>query len=556
MVIVRHTVLVVGGYGVFGGRLVRLLSLTPEVRVLVAGRSLRAAQRLCKACGSGEPLRFDRNGDLAAQLAAAQPDTVVDAAGPFQLYGTNPYRLARAALAAGAHYLDLADDAAFVAGIRTLDAEAKAAGRTALSGVSSVPAISSAVVERFKRGLTRIEHIESVILPGNRAPRGLSVVRAIAAQAGRPMKLWRGGRWQTVPGWSGLTAYTLSASGRTLEARDASFIGAPDLALFPARYGARTVLFRAGLELGVLHLGLSLLAWLPRLRLLPSLAPLARPLKFIADLFRPFGQDRGGMEVTVIGENASARRERRQWTLIVEAGDGPFIPAVPAFCWLHHRARGVPPAPGARPCVGELSLEQLAVGFSYLRVVSEQAFTPEPSLFETALGKDWPRLPAPVRQLHGAFHEAEYCGEAVVDNGRDPLARFARWMMRLPPAAASVPVRVKLAATPTQEHWVRHFGSSRFESTLRWDAAKQRLTEQFGPLRFQLGLTVDEHGALHWPVTRGWLLGIPLPRWLLPISISREDVDEAGRFRFDVRLQLRGIGLVAHYRGWLAPGNP
>ena len=550
----RCRVLIVGGYGVFGGRLARLLGLLPEVRVLVAGRSLKAAQRFCRRHG-GEPLCFDRNGDLAAQLAAIKPDTVVDAAGPFQLYGSDPYRLARAALAAGAHYLDLADDAAFVEGISGLDAEAKQAGRTALSGVSSVPAISSAVIERFRRGLNRIEHIETVILPGNRAPRGLSVVRAIAAQAGRPLRLWRGGVWQTVPGWSGLTAYQLSAAGRTLDVRDASFIGAPDLALFPAHYGARTVLFRAGLELGVLHLGLSLLAWLPRLRLLPSLAPLARVLRALAALLEPFGEDRGGMEVTVIGENASARNERRQWTLIVEADDGPFIPALPAFCWLHHRLRGSAPKPGARACIGELSLEQLAVGFAYLKIVSEQASTPEPTLFETALGADWPQLAAPLRELHGAFRCAEYAGEASVENGRNPLARFARWMMRLPVAAASVPVHVSLKASAMQEHWLRRFGNSRFESTLRWDAARQRITETFGLLRFELGLTV-ETDTLRWPVTHGWLCGVPLPRFLLPISDSREDVDEEGRFRFDVSIRLRGIGLVARYRGWLVSGKP
>lgn len=548
------TVLVVGGYGVFGGRLVRLLRHESDIRVLVAGRSLGAARRFCRRHG-GKPLRFDRQGDLAAQLSVLKPDVIVDAAGPFQAYGRDPYRLARAALAVGAHYLDLADDAAFVAGIEVLDAAAKAANRTVLSGMSSVPAISSAVVERLRRGLGRVEFIETVILPGNRAPRGLSVVRAIADQAGRPLRLWQGGVWRERPGWSGLTRYRLEAAGRQLDDRDASFIGAPDLALFPARYGARTVQFRAGLELGLLHHGLALLAWLPRLGLLRSLAPLARPLRGLAALLWPFGQDRGGMEVVVIGENAARRGERRQWTLIVEAGDGPFIPALPAYCWLAHRARGAAPRPGARPAVGELSLEQLAQGFRRLRVVSEQAFAPAPALFETALGAQWPTLLAPLRELHGAYRQAVYAGEASVENGRNPLARFARWMMRLPPAAERVPVRVSLAASPTEERWTRHFGASRFRSTLRWHPGSQRIREHFGPMAFELGL-IEQDGALIWPVTRGWLFGIPLPRWLLPISEAREDVDELGRFRFDVRIGLPGLGLVAHYRGWLAGGPP
>ena len=548
------TVLVVGGYGVFGGRLVRLLRREPGIRVLIAGRSLDDAKRFCRHHG-GEPLRFDRHGDLAAQLAAARPDVVVDAAGPFQAYGDDPYRLPRAALAAGEHYLDLADDAAFVSGIGALEAEARAANRTVLSGMSSVPAISSAVIDELRRGLSRIECVETVILPGNRAPRGLSVVRAIADQAGRPMRIWQGGVWREVPGWSGLSRYRLEAAGHRLDDRDASFIGAPDLELFPARYGARTVQFRAGLELAMLHQGLALLAWLPRLGLVRSLAPLAKPLRWLAALLLPFGQDRGGMEVSVIGENAEHRGERRQWTLIVEAGDGPFIPAFPAYGWLAQLADGAEPRAGARPAIGELSLEQLARGFAHLRVVSEQTFSPAPTLFETALGADWPRLSEPLRELHGAHRQAVYAGEASVENGRNPLARFARWVMRLPLAAERVPVRVSLTATPTEERWTRDFGASRFRSTLRWNSRTRRIREHFGPLAFELGL-IEQDGALHWPVTRGWLFGIPLPRLLLPISEAREDVDEQGRFRFDVRISLPGLGLVAHYRGWLEGDRP
>ena len=187
--------------------------------------------------------------------------------------------------------------------------------------------------------------------------------------------------------------------------------------------------------------------------------------------------------------------------------------------------------------------------------MSEQTFAPEPTLFETALGEAWPRLSPPLRELHGAYRQAEYAGEASVENGRNPLARLARWLMRLPAANERVPVRVSVAASATRETWTRRFGESTFSSVLSWDAERQRITERFGPLVFELGLT-EQGGALVWPVTRGWCLGIPLPRFLLPVSEAREDVDEAGRFRFDVAIRLRGLGLVAHYRGWLVAGKP
>ena len=51
---------------------------------------------------------------------------------------------------------------------------------------------------------------------------------------------------------------------------------------------------------------------------------------------------------------------------------------------------------------------------------------------------------------------------------------------------------------------------------------------------------------------RGWLFGLPLPRWLLPRSEAREYVED-DRFHFDVAIDAPlGIGRLVRYRGWLA----
>lgn len=355
------TVLLVGGYGVFGGRLSRLLAGERGLRLVVAGRSLERAQRFCMAHG-GVPLAFDRDGDLREQLGGIAPAIVIDAAGPFQSYGSEGYRLARAALETGAHYLDLADDADFALGIGTLDEVAKATGRVAISGARRVPAISSAAADALVGGLSRVTLIESVILPGNRAPRGLSVVRAVLSQVGKPIRLWRGGEWTTAPGWSALRRTDLQGA---IERRWCAFIGAPDLVLFPPRYGARSVLFRAGLELPVLHLGLWLASWGPRLGIVRSLEPFAEPLRWIAKPTRSFGSDRGGMIVTVVGRDAAGQPVRRTWSLVVEAGDGPFVPAIPAYL-LTRKILNVCPTAGARPCVGELTLGEIEEGLTRL----------------------------------------------------------------------------------------------------------------------------------------------------------------------------------------------
>ncbi|MAB11670.1 MAG: saccharopine dehydrogenase, partial [Hyphomonas sp.] len=92
------TILIIGGYGVFGGKLADALSADPAFDVIVAGRSLSSAERFCegKSC---RPLLLDTAApDLAAALARARPFIVVDASGPFQTRRDAPYRVAEAAL--------------------------------------------------------------------------------------------------------------------------------------------------------------------------------------------------------------------------------------------------------------------------------------------------------------------------------------------------------------------------------------------------------------------------------------------------------------------------
>ena len=59
-------------------------------------------------------------------------------------------------------------------------------------------------VSRAVRALTGADqplHIDSAILPGNRSPRGLSVMASILSQAGRPYPLYQAGEWITATGW-------------------------------------------------------------------------------------------------------------------------------------------------------------------------------------------------------------------------------------------------------------------------------------------------------------------------------------------------------------------
>ena len=153
--------LIVGGYGVFGGRIVELFEDDPRLTLLIGGRSIARAGDFArsrrKAAALLVPTAFDRNADVGEQLSAIRPDIVVDASGPFQAYGDHRYRVVEACLAHRANYIDLADGSEFVAGIGAFDDRAKTAGLYILSGVSSFPVLTAAAVRALSVGLTTVK---------------------------------------------------------------------------------------------------------------------------------------------------------------------------------------------------------------------------------------------------------------------------------------------------------------------------------------------------------------------------------------------------------------
>lgn len=524
-------VLILGATGVFGSRLARLLYRDGHDLTLAA-RTLTAAQTLADDLGA-TAIQMDRTGDLSA---LSGQDVVIDAAGPFHSYGADPYRLARAALAQGAHYLDLADNAAFCAGITALEPEARAANRAAISGLSSVPAISSAAV-RALSGTERPLHIDSAILPGNRSPRGLSVMASILAQCGRPYPLYQAGQWTTATGWTAPRNYRLSGG----IIRQGWRIEVPDTRLFPAHFCAQTVDFRAGLELGLMRYGLAAFAVLRRRIPFPVTRPILQAFRFVADRLAPFGTGTGGMSVTV-----TTATHRHSWRLLATDGDGPFVPAIAIRALLR---RATLPS-GATPALEIVTLAELEAAMSDLAIRFERRSEPLDPIFPRVLGPAFAALPEVIRATHIAASPTRWTGRASVTRGTGLYGRCLAALFRFPTASDDTPVEVTKTVTAKGETWTRRFGTRTFRSHLA--ATPDGMTERFGPFTFLLGLTVGE-GALHYPVQSGRLGPLPLPRWLLPRAEAREYAED-GRFHFDVRLcaPLTG-GLMVHYRGELSP---
>lgn len=367
----RLRVLLVGAAGVFGSRLAEGLVREPGVAVILAGRAPGSLTKLKHDLGGGpEILIFDRDRTDAGSMRDLQVDVVIDAAGPFQSGCTD---LIEAAVEAGCHYLDIADGRAFVANINAFDETARSRNVAVLTGASTTPALSHAIVDRITEGWHGIDAIRIAISPGNRAPRGLAVVRAILSYAGRPVRLFRDGSWTTAPGWGLTQEIAYPGLGR----RAASLCETPDLDLLVERYRPRkSAEFFAGLELPVLHYGLVLASLPVRARLMRSLKPFARPLRFLAALLEPFGTDRGGMVVEVRGTNGDREQVATTWSLVARAGKGPYVPTLAALALVRRLRDGALDFRGAGPCVGHLTLEDLESDFERLGIETRCATRP------------------------------------------------------------------------------------------------------------------------------------------------------------------------------------
>jgi saccharopine dehydrogenase-like NADP-dependent oxidoreductase len=356
----NRRILLVGATGVFGSRLASHLSRFEGLDLVLTSRSADKAAGLAHRLANSPNIRsivtgmaLNRDDNLERLLAEIAPWLVIDASGPFQ--GLD-YRLAGAAICAGAHYLDLADARDYLAGFfPALDDLAKLHGVVAISGTSSTPALSSAAVAALAGGWKRIDTINIAITPGGKSEVGVAVIAAILSYAGKPVPIFENGRAGQVNGWTGSKEMEMPGLGT----RRVAPVETADAEMLPAHFNvSSTVRFYAGLESSVEQWGLICLAHLRRLGLFDRpdwLVPLLRQVRRLTALTTG---DRGGMLVEVSGLDAEGRPVKARWSLLAENGQGTYVPVLPTAAAVRALAGGRM-MPGARACIAVLSLAEI-----------------------------------------------------------------------------------------------------------------------------------------------------------------------------------------------------
>ncbi len=343
-------VLIIGGYGNFGSFIARRLAQETDIKVIIAGRSGEKAKALAETINAGwTALDIEKN--LDESLKAIKPNIVIHTSGPFQERG---YEVAQACIRNKCHYIDLADGREFVANITNLDNAAKEASVLLISGTSSVPCLTAAIIDRYKGEFQRLDSVDYGIATAQRTNAGLATTAAILGYAGKPFTTEVDGKTQTVYGWQGLKARRYPELGWRLLGN----CDIPDLGIFPSRYpDLKTIRFQAGLEVPLLHMGLWMMSWFVRLKLVKNLRSLAPALYKVAPLFDIFGTARSAFHMEMKGLGTDGKKKVLTFYILTDSGHGPNIPCIPSILLVQRLARGEIAKTGAVPCLDIIDLD-------------------------------------------------------------------------------------------------------------------------------------------------------------------------------------------------------
>ncbi|MEJ2443093.1 MAG: saccharopine dehydrogenase NADP-binding domain-containing protein [Exilibacterium sp.] len=344
-------VLIIGGYGNFGRFISRSLAREDNLDLIIAGRSISKARSLAEEIDA-ETAVLDIHDKLAKRLQDIKPDIVIHTSGPFQSQG---YEVAETCIEYGINYIDLADGREFVSGINVLNHKAKQKGVLIVSGASSVPCLTSALIDYYKNEFKTLESVDYGITTTQKTTRGIATTAAILSYTGKSFKTLVNGEQKSVYGWQGLHARKYSGLGWRLLGN----CNVPDLELFPKIYPElKTVRFYAGLELPFIHVTLWALSWFVRVGIFKSLKSTAPLLLKLSFLFDCLGSANSAFHMDLKGRGKNGENKTVQFELTARSGDGPFIPCMPAILLAKKLANDEIKIKGATPCIGIITKKE------------------------------------------------------------------------------------------------------------------------------------------------------------------------------------------------------
>lgn len=351
-----NKIMILGGYGHFGIKIAEAL-VKDNIPIIIVGRDqdkLTNAMRYLKQKYPAASIAgscFDVHKSLDEKLKELKPSIIIHTSGPFQ---NQDYSIPKICIENHVHYLDIADARDYVRDISTLNELAIQNNVIVISGASSVPGLTSAVIDEYKPTFSELHHLKFGISSGQQTPGGVATTRAILSYTGKEIPSYQGAKDKVI-GWQGLHRVLLPGCGKRWQ----SNCSIPDLDLFPEHYGLKSIEFYGGVESNFLHLSLWAISWLVRWGVPLQLENHANFFYRVAKAFDRFGSDAGGLYIFLSGKDLQHKPKSIQWYIVARKNHGLYIPTIAAIVLAKKIFRGKYSTLGAKPCVGLASLQEL-----------------------------------------------------------------------------------------------------------------------------------------------------------------------------------------------------
>lgn len=351
----NNSIMILGAAGNFASKIAT--SLAKEgLSLILIGRtesSLNKLQIKIKMINPKASIKLavlDIKIDLDHYLQLLKPLVVINTCGPFN---GNDYNIVKSCITRRIHYIDLADNRRYVTGFCDyLNESAIKNECIAITGASTVPCLSSAVIEHYKDQFKSLDSLKYGISPGQKTDRGLATVKSILSYTGKILQPFAGSK--SSYGWQDLYKQTYPSLGSRLM----SNCDIPDLDLLPKFYGFKSIRFSGGMESYIVHLSLWFLSWLVRFGLIKNLERFSLILLKLSHLFDWLGTSDGGMHMIISGKDEKETMKVLQWFIIARNGHGPHIPTIPAIILAKKLVQNKLDIKGAKVCIGFITLEE------------------------------------------------------------------------------------------------------------------------------------------------------------------------------------------------------
>ncbi len=330
-------IVVLGGCGDMGSFATRDLYRFTDANLVIADYRLQAAEELAASLGPrAKGVFVDASSESSLTDVMKGADAAVGCIGPFYRFAPT---MARAAIKARVPYVDICDDYGPMKQLFDMDAEAKSAGVTVITGLGWTPGISSLLAKYGAARFDRVDDIRIAWAGGAADSQGLAVIMHVAYAVTGKIPTFRNGEWIDIPAASEAEIVEFP---KPLGKMRAFHTGHPEPFTLPRYIKAKNVSLRGTLDPDWTN---DLAVWLVRLGLTSSHQRISRVAKVIHALefvLRIGGSPVSSIRVEVIGEK-NGRMESTVMTATDAMGKLTGIPAAIGAAYL---ARGDCKCPG------------------------------------------------------------------------------------------------------------------------------------------------------------------------------------------------------------------